>query len=112
MSLHVSNAPYVFSGNTTRVLMRDVVIAMIPTALAGIFFFGLRALLHILIGIVAAVAAEYGYQKLLKKPIRIGDCSAVVTGMLIALNVPAAAPLSVYSSGTHVFIEEGGCDIH
>ena len=52
MGLHVSNAPYVFSRDTTRVLMLDVVIAMLPTALVGVWFFGLRALLHLVIAAV------------------------------------------------------------
>lgn len=93
MGLHVSNAPYVFSRDTTRVLMLDVVIAMLPTALVGVWFFGLRALLHLVIGVASAVAAEYAYQRLTGKPVRIGDCSAIVTGMLVALNMPAPAPL-------------------
>lgn len=104
MGLHVSNAPHVYAGDATRTLMLDVILALLPTTLAGVFFFGLGALLHVGIGIAAAVLAEYAYQKLTRKPIRIADCSAAVTGMLVGLNMPASAPLWISLIGSFVAI--------
>lgn len=104
MGLHVSNAPFIYNRDTTRSLMLDVILALIPTTLVGVFFFGLGALLHVLVGMGSAVLAEYAYQKLTHKPVRIGDCSAALTGMLLALNMPVSAPLWVTLMGGVVAI--------
>ncbi len=73
--------------------MQDVVIALIPASLFGIFNFGLRALLVILTTILASVVTEYVYCRLMKKKVNPGDYSDVVTGLLLALNLPASIPL-------------------
>lgn len=104
MGLHVSNAPHIFNKDSTRTIMVDVILALLPTTIAGIFYFGLGALLHVLTGMVSAVLAEYAYQKLTNKPVRIADCSAAVTGMLLALNIPVSAPLWVTLIGSVVAI--------
>lgn len=104
MGLHVSNAPYVFTKDTTRSLMGDVLVALLPAALAGVYFFGLRALLHIAVSVSAAVLSEYCCQRLARKPVRVGDLSAAVTGLLVGLNMPAAAPLWVPLVGSVVAI--------
>ena len=80
--------------------MRDVVIALIPTLLAGIYFFGLRALLVTLVSVAFAVGSEYIYEKLTHKPITIKDFSAVITGMLIAFNVPVTIPYWMVALGS------------
>jgi electron transport complex protein RnfD len=72
--------------------MRDVVIALLPATIAGIYFFKMAAVKVILVAVLAAVATEYVCQKLKKAPVTINDWSAVVTGLLLALNLPASAP--------------------
>ncbi|MEA5060695.1 MAG: RnfABCDGE type electron transport complex subunit D [Candidatus Pelethousia sp.] len=104
MGLHVSNAPHVFAKETTRTLMLDVILALLPTTLAGAFIFGLRALLHVGIAIAAAVLGEYAYQKLTHKPVQIADLSAAVTGMLVGLNMPVNAPLWIPLIGSFAAI--------
>ena len=92
IKLIVGPSPHLRTTQTVSTLMRDVVIALIPTLLAGIYFFGLRALIVTLVSVAFAVLSEYVYEKLAKKPITIGDFSAVVTGMLLAYNVPVTIP--------------------
>ncbi|OKZ53871.1 MAG: hypothetical protein BHV94_04725 [Clostridiales bacterium 59_14] len=92
MSLHVSSAPHVHSKDSTQTIMRDVLIAMLPTTVMGVYAFGFNAALLCVLGVVAAVLAEYGYQKLTRQRVRIGDLSAAVTGLLVALNLPGNAP--------------------
>lgn len=77
---------------STRGIMGDVVIAMLPTALAAVWFFGAGALSLILVSVISAVLAELVYQRLTHQKSSIGDLSAVVTGMLLAFNLPANAP--------------------
>jgi electron transport complex protein RnfD/electron transport complex protein RnfC len=72
--------------------MMWVVIALLPTTGFGIYNFGLKALIIILLSVASAVLAEFVYEKALKKPITIGDFSAVVTGLLLALNLPSTVP--------------------
>lgn len=90
---NVSAAPHARSPITTRNIMQDVVIALIPASLFGIFNFGLRALLVILTTILASVVTEYVYCRLMKKKVNPGDYSDVVTGLLLALNLPTSIPL-------------------
>lgn len=90
---HVSAAPHTRSPITTKYIMQDVAIALIPASLFGIYNFGIKALLVILTTIIACVVTEYLYEKLMKIPISTGDYSAVVTGILLALNLPASVPL-------------------
>jgi electron transport complex protein RnfD len=72
--------------------MFDVVLALLPIVAAGVYFFGARALWIVLISVAAAVATEAGLQRLMRKPISVADCSAIITGILLALNLPPAAP--------------------
>ncbi len=90
--LHVSSSPHVRSKLKTSNLMMMVVIALLPTTLAGILNFGWKALLLILISVAACVATEAIYEKLMHKKITINDFSAVITGLLLALNLPSTAP--------------------
>lgn len=88
----VSSNPHIRSRVTTANIMLAVVIALLPAAGFGIYNFGLDALILILITVSSAVLTEYLYEKAMKKPITIGDFSAVVTGLLLALNLPSTAP--------------------
>lgn len=90
--LNVSSNPHIRSHDTTAKIMLMVVIALFPASAFGIFHFGLRALLLILISIATCVLTEYTYEKLMHRKITIGDFSAVVTGLLLALNLPVSAP--------------------
>lgn len=91
----VSGTPHVRSKESIQSIMRDVIIALVPATAAGIYYFGLRALILIVAAIVSAVFFEWLYQKITKKPVTISDLSAVVTGLLLAMNVPASAPIWV-----------------
>ena len=91
--LNVSSSPHVRDKSSTKSIMRDVVIALIPTTLVGIGNFGARALLVILTTCVSAVLAEYIWQRCMKQPITTNDYSALLTGLLLALNLPATLPL-------------------
>lgn len=90
--LNVSSNPHIRSHDTTAKIMLMVVIALLPASAFGIFHFGLHALLLILISIATCVLTEYTYEKLMHRKITIGDFSAVVTGLLLALNLPVSAP--------------------
>lgn len=89
----VSSSPHIRSNETISKIMRDVVIALMPATAAGIYFFGIPALTLILIAVASAVGTEYIIQKFMKKEEpTINDWSAVVTGLLVAMNIPATAP--------------------
>lgn len=90
--LHVSSSPHIRSKIKTDNLMKMVVIALLPATLFGIYNFGWRALLLICISVATCVATEGIYETLMHKKLTIGDFSAVVTGLLLALNLPSTAP--------------------
>lgn len=91
--LNVSSSPHVRSHETTQSIMMDVAIAMLPAAAFGVFQFGVNALLVLLITVAACVLSELVFEKIMKKPVTISDMSAVVTGMILGLNMPADIPL-------------------
>lgn len=91
--MYMSSSPHIRSGVTTQSLMLDVIIALIPASIAGIYFFGFRAALLIAVTVVSCVGFEYLMRKALKRSNTIGDLSAVVTGLLLALNLPPELPL-------------------
>ena len=90
--LKVSSNPHIRSKDTTARIMQYVVIALLPATLFGIFHFGLHALLLVLVTVATTVLTEYIYDRCMKKKVSIGDFSAVVTGLLLALNLPPKAP--------------------
>lgn len=106
-SIIVSGTPHVRSKESIQSIMRDVVIALIPASIMGIFYFGIKALLLMAISIVSSVFFEWGYEKILKKPITITDFSAVLTGLLLALNLPVTASWWVPIVGSFVAIVLG-----
>ena len=89
----VSNSPHIRSEDSTRQIMLDVIIALIPALALAVFVFGARALVVTAVSVVGSVVFEWLYNKLLKKPCTIGNCSAIVTGMLLAYTLPVTAPL-------------------
>ena len=90
--MKVSSNPHIRSKVTTSNIMLAVVIALLPAAGFGIFNFGLDALILIVITVATCVLTEYLYEKAMHKKITIGDFSCVVTGLLLALNLPSTAP--------------------
>lgn len=90
---NVSSSPHVRSQTTTRDIMFDVAIAMIPASAYGVYQFGLKALLILVATVLSCVLSEYVYQSLMGRSVTVTDFSAVVTGMILALNMPPAIPL-------------------
>ncbi|MCI8316143.1 MAG: RnfABCDGE type electron transport complex subunit D [Lachnospiraceae bacterium] len=89
----VSSNPHIRSKDTTARIMQYVVIALLPATVFGVFHFGLHALFQVLITVATTVLTEYIYDRCMHKKISIGDFSAAVTGLLLALNLPPSAPL-------------------
>ena len=96
----VSSNPHIRDKATTASIMRDVIIALIPAALFGIWNFGGMAALNIIVAVAAAVGAEWLFQYFTKQKITVKDLSAVVTGLLLALNVPADLPVWMTAIGS------------
>ena len=90
--LTVSSSPHVRAKESTRSLMLDVCIALLPALIGGVIVFGFRALTLTLFSVAACVMLEWGYRKLMKLDCTVGDCSAVVTGILIAFVCPVTIP--------------------
>jgi electron transport complex protein RnfD len=87
-----TSSPHIRGNETTRSLMLDVVIAMVPALVAAVIVFGIRALTMTAVSVVACIFWEWLYRKLLKKDQTVGDLSAVVTGMLLAFVCPVTLP--------------------
>lgn len=98
--MNVSASPHVRGTMSTSGIMRLVILALLPAAVFGIFNFGIRALYHMIICIVACVLTEFTYEAFADRPITTGDFSAVVTGLLLAMSLPAAAPLWLGAVGS------------
>ena len=86
---NVSTNPHVRSKDTTQTIMRDVLIALAPASIFGIYNFGVQALIRIIVGIAVCMASEAVYEYFMHKKITVMDLSAAVTGLLIALNIPS-----------------------
>ena len=100
MKLTVASSPHIRGDFRTSRLMLDVVIALVPSFLVGIAVLGIRALLVTALSMATAVAAEWLWSLLLKKRNTLPDCSALVTGMLFALTLPASTPYWVVAFGS------------
>ena len=92
LKLIASSSPHIRSNENTRSIMLDVIIAMLPALIWAIYNFGFKALISVVVSVVACLFWEWLYRKLLKKPQAIGDLSAVVTGMLLAFVCPPELP--------------------
>ena len=86
--LVVSSSPHIHSGASTQRIMLDVVIALLPATVAAVVLFGLKALLMIAVSVATAVISEFVFNLVVKKKQTVGDLSAVITGLLLALNLP------------------------
>ncbi|NLB67025.1 MAG: RnfABCDGE type electron transport complex subunit D [Bacteroidales bacterium] len=91
--LLVSGAPHLHVKENTQSLMRDVLIALAPSLLVSIYFFGFSAIKLVLVGVISCVLVEYLIQKfIMKTKVTVNDLSATVTGCLLALNLPPSSP--------------------
>ncbi len=90
---HVSTSPHVLSKDTTHSLMLDVILALLPATVFGVYRFGWYAGVLVIVSIATCVAAEYIWEKAMKKPLTLNDYSAVLTGLLLGLNLPVSVPI-------------------
>ncbi len=90
---HVSSSPHVRSSVATKNIMYDVAIAMLPATIWGVMQFGIYSLFVVVATVLACVLSEYAFEKFMGKPITISDGSAVVTGMILGLNMPPTIPI-------------------
>ena len=91
--LHVSTSPHIRQNVSTQSIMRDVCIALLAPTAFGVYNFGFYALLIVVICVASCVVSEWAFEKITHRPVTISDLSAVVTGMILALNLPPAVPL-------------------
>lgn len=91
--LLVSPAPHFRRKLNTRLIMLDVVIALMPALIASVIIFGLRALLVVAVCVATCVLSEFAFEKLCKREVTVGDLSAVVTGILLGFNLPHTIPI-------------------
>ena len=96
----MSSSPHVRSSETTGRIMRDVLIALLPATVCGIYFFGWNAALVVLVGVAAAVGTEALLQLLMRQKVMVADGSAAVTGLLLALNLPPSVPFWIPMIGS------------
>lgn len=92
-NLAVSSSPHLRDNVSTQRIMQEVSLALAPAGIAGIILYGAHAAALIAVSVITCVLAEFLYQKLAKEKVTISDWSAVVTGLLLAYNLPANAPL-------------------
>lgn len=92
MKLHLTPAPHVHSPQTTRALMRNVLLALAPCAVAGVVIFGAPALVLMAVSVLSAVAGEACWQRLTGQKVRVDDLSAAVTGLILGMNLSPRAP--------------------
>lgn len=102
--LKVTSSPHIHDGRTAKSIMRDVVIALVPVIIAASIIFGPRALLVIAVTTAASVLSEYFCCRILKKPNSTNDLTAVITGILLALNLPVSIPLWMAALGACIAI--------
>ena len=97
---HVSASPHIRSGASTGDIMRDVVIALLPASLFSIYWFGFQSLLLQLVCVTACVLSEYIWRRWVKKAYAPYECSAIVTGLLLAMNLPVGVPVWMAIAGS------------
>ncbi|MBR2730636.1 MAG: RnfABCDGE type electron transport complex subunit D [Clostridia bacterium] len=98
--LYVSASPHLRSTVTTRRIMLDVILALVPALIASAVLFGPRTLMVTAVSVATAILSEFAARKIMKRNMTIGDLSAIVTGMLVAFNLPATIPLWIAAVGS------------
>jgi electron transport complex protein RnfD len=99
ISLIAGSSPHIRSGKSTRGIMLDVIIALLPAAISSVIFFKIWAAMLMLVTVASCVAAEYAWCRITKKENTISDLSAIVTGLLLAFNLPPSTPLWMAAIG-------------
>lgn len=102
--LTVSASPHAHSSETTTGIMLDVIISLLPAAIVSVFYFGLHAFAVLATSIVSCVLFEYISRKIMKRSNTVGDLSAVVTGIILAFNLPSTLPLWMVVIGSFIAI--------
>lgn len=102
--LIIASSPHVRAKDSVQTIMYSVAIALLPAVAAGVYFFGWYALAIVLVSVGAAVATEVIWQKVRKQSLTVSDGSAIVTGLLLAMNLPPNAPLWMAALGSFVAI--------
>lgn len=102
--LYVSSSPHLRSGETTQKIMLDVIIALMPAAIASVIIFGFRSIIVMAVTIASCVISEYISRKIMKRENTISDLSAIVTGLLLAFNLPVNINLLIAAFGGVVAI--------
>jgi H+/Na+-translocating ferredoxin:NAD+ oxidoreductase subunit D len=106
--IHVAPSPHIFSmGMTTRTMMRDVLIALGPVVFAAVYYFRFFAVKQLLICVASSLIAEAAFTRMRARPLCLGDLSAVLTGLILGLSLPATAPWYVGCIGAVVAIGIG-----
>jgi Na+-translocating ferredoxin:NAD+ oxidoreductase subunit D len=100
----VSTSPHLKNTETISAVMRDVLIALIPAAVAAVYFFGLPVLWLMLVSMASAMAAEFISEKIMKREVTVSDGSAAITGLLLAMVCPPGIPLWIIAVGAAVSI--------
>ena len=100
----VSSSPHIRANITTSSIMRDVCIALLPSLVCSVVFFGIRSLYLVALSVFFCVGFEFLWQKITKKPLTVQDGTAAVTGMLLAFNLPVTAPWWITLIGAFVAI--------
>lgn len=98
--LNVSSSPHVRDNSSTRRIMLDVCIALLPACIFGIVNFGMRALAVLVVSVITCVVSEYLFEYFMHRTITVGDLSAVVTGLLLGMNMPHTIPLWIVMLGS------------
>lgn len=104
MALRISTGPHLRTETTTQGIMLHVIIALMPTAIAGVYLFGIRVAGILISSVASAVLTEFLWQKLTKKPVRIHDLSCVVTGLILGLNMPSTVSWWIPAFGSAIAI--------
>ena len=98
--MHISATPHVRSQMSTGRIMQIVLLSLVPPSVFGVVHFGMQALYHMLVCMGTCVVTEFLYEAFADRPVRIWDCSSLVTGLLLALSLPVSAPLWVGALGS------------
>lgn len=92
-NLLVTSSPHIRSTRTVKSIMADVVLALVPATALGVYYYGMHAALLVAVTIISAMVSEAAVQMIRKQPVTLHDLSAVVTGLILALNLPPSVPL-------------------
>ena len=102
----VSSSPHIANERTVTTIMLEVMIALIPAVVASVYFFGFHALFLEVLSVASAVGTEALFNYVMKREQTLKDCSAMVTGLLLALNLPASVPFYVPIIGSALRIAD------